>query len=281
LRSAVGPRGKRKLRRAGRHAAPSPARSLARAAVWGAPAVAVIGALAAAPTAHDLLASTAVAGHPATAQVTGPGQTAAEPPDNPATFRNSIDQLAATVTAGARPKHRSLRRRRAQSAASAPTAPSSSPSPPPSASGSAGTGGVTCSSSSDSGGMLPENYPAIVNFLTAHGYTGLAAAGIAGNMYQESDGNPESEGDGGGGLIGWTPLPDGFVTGNPAADLQTQLEAVLTYNQGWAQDIPALNAATSAAQAADIYMDDFERPGLPAAGNREGAAEAVAAACGL
>jgi Phage tail lysozyme len=129
--------------------------------------------------------------------------------------------------------------------------------------------------------MLPENYAAIVNFLTAHGYTGLAAAGIAGNIWQESKGNPESEGDGGGGLIGWTPLPDGFVTGNPAADLQTQLEALLTYNQGWAQFIPILNAATSAVQAADIYMDDFERPGNPEAGNREAAAEAVAAACGL
>ncbi len=141
------------------------------------------------------------------------------------------------------------------------------------------TGAVTCSA--NAGGPLPANYAAIVGFLTAHGYTGLAAAGIAGNIYQESEGNPESVGSGGGGLIGWTPLPAGFVTGNVAADLQTQLEALLTYNQQWAQFIPALNAATSAAEAADIYMDDFERPGIPAAGNREAAADAVAAACGL
>jgi hypothetical protein len=46
---------------------------------------------------------------------------------------------------------------------------------------------------------------AIVSFLLTHGYSDNAAAGIAGNMYQESKGNPESEGDGGGGLIGWTP----------------------------------------------------------------------------
>ncbi len=129
--------------------------------------------------------------------------------------------------------------------------------------------------------MLPANYATIVNFLTAHGYTAIAAAGIAGNIYQESMGNPESVGTGGGGLIGWTPLPAGFVTGNPPADLQTQLEALLTYNQGWAQYIPALNAATTATEAADIYMNDFERPGIPAAGNREGAASAVASACGL
>ena len=135
-----------------------------------------------------------------------------------------------------------------------------------------GTGGV---------GMLPENYPAIVSFLAAHGYTDVAAAGIAGNIYQESRGNPESVGTGGGGLIGWTPLPAGFVTGNVAADLQTQLTALLAYNQQWAQYIPMLNAATSATDAAYIYMTYFERPGLPAAANREGAAAAVASACGI
>jgi Phage tail lysozyme len=131
------------------------------------------------------------------------------------------------------------------------------------------------------GGMLPENYGAIVGFLVAHGYTAMAAAGIAGNIYQESGGNPESVGTGGGGLIGWTPLPAGFVTGNPAPDLQTQLTALLAFNQQWAAFIPALNAATNPTQAADIYMDDFERPGLPAAYNREAAANAVARACGI
>ena len=129
--------------------------------------------------------------------------------------------------------------------------------------------------------MLPANYAAIVRFLTAHGYTGNAAAGIAGNIYQESEGNPESVGSGGGGLIGWTPLPAGFVTGNPAADLQTQLAAILTFNQQWAQYLPALNAASSPAAAADIYVQDFEHAGIPAAANREAAADAVAAACGL
>jgi hypothetical protein len=129
--------------------------------------------------------------------------------------------------------------------------------------------------------MLPANYAAIVGYLTSHGYAGIAAAGIAGNIYQESKGNPESVGSGGGGLIGWTPLPAGLVTGNPAADLQAQLAAILAYNQQWSAYIPTLNAATSATEAADIYMNDFERPGLPEAGNREAAADAVAAACGL
>ncbi len=129
--------------------------------------------------------------------------------------------------------------------------------------------------------MLPANYATIVSFLTTHGYTRMAAAGIAGNIYQESKGDPESVGSGGGGLIGFTPLPGGYVTGNPAADLRTQLNAILTYNQQWSQYIPALNAASSATQAADIYMNYFERPGIPEAANREGAAAAVASACGF
>jgi hypothetical protein len=130
-------------------------------------------------------------------------------------------------------------------------------------------------------GMLPANVTAIVSFLVAHGYTHNAAAGIAGNIYRESGGDPESVGTGGGGLIGWTPLPSGFVTGNVSADLQTQLSALLTYNQGWAQYIPALNAASSPSAAADIYVSDFERAGIPAASQREASAEAVASACGL
>jgi hypothetical protein len=167
----------------------------------------------------------------------------------------------------------------------APVKPSASTSlsPAPSATASpAAAPAPACAGNGVGGtGMLPANYATIVDFLVAHGYTRLAAVGIAGNIYQESRGDPESVGTGGGGLIGWTPLPAGFVTGNAAADLQTQLAALLTYNQGWAQYVPMLNAATSPAGAADVYMTYFERPGIPAASNREGAALAVAQACGI
>jgi hypothetical protein len=132
-----------------------------------------------------------------------------------------------------------------------------------------------------SSGMLPANVTAIVSFLLDKGYSHNAAAGIAGNIYQESKGDPESVGMGGGGLIGWTPLPSGFVTGNTTADLQTQLSALLTYNQVWAQYLPALNAAASPSAAAGIYVTDFERAGIPAAGTREASAQSVASACGL
>jgi hypothetical protein len=140
---------------------------------------------------------------------------------------------------------------------------------------------VTSVSCSGASFWLPANYVTIVNYLIKHGYSPMGAAGIAGNIWQESRGDPESIGTGGGGLIGWTPLPSGFVTGNYAADLQNQLAQILVYNQQWSQFIPALNAATTPVQAADIYMDYFERPGLPAAINRETAAQQVAQACGI
>jgi hypothetical protein len=275
-------------RHAARHAAPPQAHKLARVVCRAIPAVAVIGALAAAPHLWDALDSSAApapASHrapqragPVTAAPPGGSPAAAGPSDNPATFRTSIDRPAVTATADARRRKHASRRR---SRISASLIADSSPAGSRGAQRAASARTTAACSSSDAAGMLPENYATIVNFLTAHGYTGIAAAGIAGNIYQESKGNPESVGDGGGGLIGWTPLPAGYVTGNPAADLQTQLQALLAFNQQWAQFIPTLNAAASAAEAADIYVEDFERAGAPAAGNREAAATAVATACGL
>jgi hypothetical protein len=160
--------------------------------------------------------------------------------------------------------------------ASAPATRAATPAASP-----AGTQATAATLSCGGGGLLPANVTAIVSFLLANGYTHNAAAGIAGNIYQESKGNPESVGMGGGGLIGWTPLPAGFVTGNYGADLQTQLNALLTYNQGWSGYLPALNAASSPASAAYIYVTDFERAGIPAASTREAAATDVATACGL
>ena len=137
--------------------------------------------------------------------------------------------------------------------------------------------------SSTAGGtaMLPLNYATIVNFLIGHTYTSIAATGVAGNIFQESGGNPESGGAAAGGLIGWTPLPSGYITGNSSADLQTQLVGLLAFNNRLGAFLPALNAATTPADAAYVYMIDFERPGFPAASNREDAAVAVASACGF
>jgi Phage tail lysozyme len=193
--------------------------------------------------------------------------TAAPAPSRKPAAVPSPTHATATASAPAAPAHAA-----AAHAAAATTTNS------PVATDAATTKTMSCSVS---GGMLPDNAAAIVSFLMAHGYSGNAAAGIAGNIYQESKGNPESEGMGGGGLIGWTPLPTGFVTGNVSADLQTQLSALLDFNQGWSQYMPELNAAGSPSEAASIYVTDFERAGIPAASTREASAEAVASACGI
>jgi hypothetical protein len=255
-------------------------RKVAKGAGVTAPAVAVAGALAAAPHLHSLTASAPKVTGAATAHLGYPVQSA-----------NAVNTASALPASQSRADYQARHARKPaprprphHSAAPASPAPSASPTPM-AASGqhaaapAASTGDLSCSASAS--GPLPTNYAALMSFLTSHGYTGNAAAGIAGNIDQESGGNPESEGDGGGGLIGWTPLPGGYVTGNPAADLQTQLTAILAFNKIWSQYIPALNAASSPAAAADIYVTDFERAGIPAAGTREAAAEAVAAACGI
>ena len=271
---------------------------MARTAGKAAPAVVVVGALTAVPQVRDFVTSAAVAvtgGQRPAAHQPGSDQVASDASGNAESFnvptyvpRHAGGRVSA-VPAGSTTNSHTATRRPARRHASHPSSPapkpsstspssgrSPSPSPPKTT-----TGSHSVPKCTGTAGMLPENYAAIVDFLVAHGYADFAAAGIAGNIFQESKGNPESVGSGGGGLIGWTPLPSGFVTGNPAADLQTQLNALLTYNQGWSQFLPALNAATSATQAADIYMNDFERPGFPAAANREQAARDVAAACGI
>jgi hypothetical protein len=261
--------------------------------------VAVIGALAAVPQVRGLVTgSPAVsAGHRAIAQLSYADEAMSPPADSPVWFKKGGDPRGrAAVASAAKSLQTASKQAKPDSKAGRHSAADGGHGGSGNQSGSGSQGSKGSSRSQDSSSptasakalactgtsrMLPENYAAIVGFLTAHGYTQFAAAGIAGNIYQESGGNPESAGSGGGGLIGWTPLPAGFVTGSPAADLRTQLAALLTYNQQWSQYIPALNAATSAPAAADVYMTDFERPGIPAAANREAAASAVAAACGM
>lgn len=266
--------------------------------------VVAIGALAAAPQVHDLLTSSsaASAGHGTTASAISPIQPGSKEVINvPETFRISkyVPKHAQASIAGgsarSHPVHHSVAHDTDSAPSNSSASASSGSSSPSSGSSSSSSGSSSPSNTSNSavstggkvpacsgsGAFLPANYATIVDFLVAHGYSGNAAAGIAGNIFQESKGNPESVGSGGGGLIGWTPLPPGFVTGNLEADLQTQLNQLLVYNQGWHQFVPALNAASSPAQAAEIYMLDFERPLLNIATNRVASAEAVAAACGI
>jgi hypothetical protein len=278
VRAAPSHAKERKFKRIGRHSAPSAARKATRRAVKIVPAVAAIGALGALPQVHHLLPGAArPAGAQASLLIDSAGS--AQAGSSVAADRGAYwSQHARGTSAVAEGRRLSATASPRPSATHQAKPAHSDPSPSSHPTRDSRPHTVNCTGG---GGPLPLNYAAIVEFLTSHGYTGNAAAGIAGNIYQESGGNPESVGSGGGGLIGWTPLPGGFVTGDVAADLHTQLEAILTFNQQWAQYLPALNGAGSPAEAADIYVTDFERAGIPAAANREAAASAVAAACGL
>lgn len=279
----------KKVRKAGRHAAPAPARKITTGRVAAAAAaVAVVGAVAALPELRGLVSAPPAtsAGHRVIAQLSYADEAASPPADSPVWFKKGgYPRGRAAVMSAIKSVESAQQDSQRDHGSGGGAGQRGSGSPGAGQSGPQKTSGhpakARALSCTGTAGMLPANYAAIVEFLTAHGYTGFAAAGIAGNIYQESGGNPESAGSGGGGLIGWTPLPGGFVTGNPSADLQTQLEALLTYNQQWSQYLPALNAAASAPAAAYIYMADFERPGIPAAANREAAASAVAQACGM
>ncbi|HEY2505810.1 MAG TPA: phage tail tip lysozyme [Streptosporangiaceae bacterium] len=275
MRAASAPH-RKKTRNTGRHrAAPSTTRKAARVAGVVVPVLALAGAIVGTQFHSDNAAAIPgnVTSYQVTPDATGQLGAAAESVANAAIARLTLPRHKKSAGAArpATPKSAAAKAAAARAAQAKAKAKAK-----------AQAARLVCSGSGSADpAYLPANYAAIVNFMTAHGYTKMAAVGMAGNMYQESRGNPESIGTGGGGLIGWTPLPAGLVTGNVAADLQTQLAAVLVYNQQWAQYIPMLNAATSAVDAAYIYMAYFERPGLPATSNRETAASEVAAACGF
>jgi hypothetical protein len=118
------------------------------------------------------------------------------------------------------------------------------------------------SSAGDVSGSDSQNYVTIANFLVGNGYSKVAAAGICGCIAGESSANPEAVGAGSYGLIQEQGSQyAGLVTGNASADLDTQLQAILTYNNAQGQGlIDMLNAQTDPVQAADFYSQYFERP---------------------
>jgi hypothetical protein len=265
-----GHRKTRKLKKTGRHCAPWTSQPATRRMGLIAPAIIAAGVVAAWQFGPFDTA-------PASAGNVATGHVARQVIGRPLFGQASADGVGATRPTATRPEPTA---RAKQAKPGSTPSVTHTPARPAAAKPVVRAATASCTSTA-TGALLPANYAAIVSYLTAHGYTPIAATGIAGNIYQESMGNPESVGTGGGGLIGWTPLPAGFVTGNPAADLQTQLAALLTYNQQWAQFIPSLNAAKSPVAAAYLYMTYFERPGFPATYKREGAAAAVAKACGI
>jgi hypothetical protein len=104
-----------------------------------------------------------------------------------------------------------------------------------------------------------------------------AAAGVAGNIYQESGGNPSVGSSAGGGLFGET-LANGGATGG--GSMTEQLAALAAYikKNGSIADV---NAHASTPEAAAVYfMQRYERPNpaLENEPNRVAAAQYVATA---
>jgi WXG100 family type VII secretion target len=150
--------------------------------------------------------------------------------------------------------------------------------------GSGGAGGAGGSIPGVTSGSGYENELEVAKFLVEHGYSKAAAAGIAACIAGESSGNPEAVGDGGFGLIGWTPQTPGQYadlqpTGNASADLSRQMAGILTYNNANG-NIGALNSISNPVQAADYYSQNFERPLVTDSDVRANVATAIFQALG-
>jgi hypothetical protein len=161
-----------------------------------------------------------------------------------------------------------------QTAAPARAAATQAPAATPSPTATSQASGGAQSSSGGSAAVLADiangnNTLAIGQYLVDNGYSAAAAAGVASCVDGESGANPESEGDGGGGLIGWTPLgsaePNGdIVTGDVSVDMMTQLADILYYNAheiGQSQ-VDELNSQTDPVAAADFFSQHFEKPAV-------------------
>jgi len=150
-----------------------------------------------------------------------------------------------------------------EAAATAAPSPAATPSATATQSSSGGSAAVATD-------IANGNYVlAIGQYLVDNGYSAAAAAGVASCVDGESGANPESEGSGGGGLIGWTPLgsaePDAnIITGDVSADMMTQLADILYYNADeiGQSKVDELNSQTDPVAAADFYSQNFEKPAV-------------------
>lgn len=158
---------------------------------------------------------------------------------------------------------------RAHEASSIAT-PSSSSSP--SSSGPVSAAGVGSSAGS------------IVDYLVSRGLTPVAAAGVVGNLQQESSLNPKEAGGGLAQWIGsrWTALVSfagGLGVSPDSADAQLQF-LMHELASSYPGTLAAINQASTPEQAATIFSEQYERPGTPMLANRQSYAQAAYKAAG-
>jgi hypothetical protein len=114
-------------------------------------------------------------------------------------------------------------------------------------------------------GNIPANAAAIATYLQGSGLSKIAAAGILGNIEQESGGIPTA---------GSNPPGSGLIQqlGDPGGTLAQELPKIISFinSNGSISDINS--HATSPTAAADWFSKYYERPGIPNLANREASA---------
>ena len=137
--------------------------------------------------------------------------------------------------------------------------------------GAAVTTAGTSGSSSSSTGALSGSAQSMMSYLQAQGLSKIAAAGVIGNIMQESGGNPSEVGGGLAQDVGveWSALTS--FAGTQTPDAKQQLDFIVSQLRTGATglSLSQLNAATSPAAAALLFSGDYEHPGLPMNANRE------------
>lgn len=107
---------------------------------------------------------------------------------------------------------------------------------------------------------IPDNAEAIFNGLVAGGLSPVAASGVLGNIEAESGGDLNSQGDGGGGLLGYTPISSAPPGGAPGGPIAGQISAAIAYIQNsYPGGVAALNSISSASQAGSSFAQLGER----------------------
>lgn len=129
-------------------------------------------------------------------------------------------------------------------------------------------GGGLLAVGSSGGGVTPDLLT-IARYLTGHGASRAAAAGIAGTIAGEAPGgNPLSVGTGGGGILGWTPISSAYplpilTDSNPAHQMAVQLVDMMAYieRNGSIQDMNRA-ALGGPMNAAWHWSAAYERPAV-------------------
>lgn len=115
-----------------------------------------------------------------------------------------------------------------------------------------------------------QNQHSIYHGLRNMGLSHNAAAGVEGNLYQESHGDSHAYNPVGGGLFGLTNENGGSPNGGSVSHELRHLSVYISQN-GSVSDINA--HAGSAREAASYFCGTYERPGDPQVQNREQAAQ--------